>query len=662
MWLYGEARREGETKMATTKLKKIFKKPLIFLAVAGMVATSLIGSLTTFINKANAASITSAPNATTIKPGMMADAKYNFIAQWNGSGKSTVSVFGASNNYDASAMIDYYNGKVSSNAASLKSVKTGFVPTASLKGKAGFTFTNVGYVGTQNVDLRATMMDYTLASDMGSYKPNIGVKPNEIGFFESALLNTKWKYEIVKHGTTTPVRTSGFYTFNDLDAGQYITFDKDTVDGLQTIYVPTSTIPTGKYMGGKDTNWISYSKGSNGSEKFYTNVPVITKGANTTQANSSSDMDKYAMFTATYNSLSAVTFTYGELHNNSDGTAANKAVNHAVWYFGYAASKPLPSAPTPPNKLVSDSDQKNVMDNALTSSVEPYTYTIRQLINKEIPENYYSNADFTDNVDSRVKVTGVKVVLAGTSTDITSKYFTNKTSGNDVKLSATAKALKDSTFYGKNYDVQISVKPIGGNTTKLDIPNTGSWNINNQPVTTNKVITHIPPKVDTGVKKFVSTDDKTWADSATIDDLTKDYFYKSEVTVGDHNGSDTVSSVAVEEDFENLQTYSNLKVTDSTGKDITADGNVTKTTSGKTTKIIWTAKDPTPLVGKKVTMTLNANLKSATTSQLEDYLTGNKIQIPNTTNAVINGTATPSNKTEVTPKIVKDFQAKYLAD
>ncbi|WP_434520335.1 isopeptide-forming domain-containing fimbrial protein [Pediococcus sp. M21F004] len=643
-----------------SKFKSFLKRPLVLLAVVAMVASSLVGSLAAFTNKASAASITTAPNATTIKSGMMADAKYNFIAQWNGSGKSTVSVFGTPNNYDASAMIAHYNGKVSSNATSLKSVKTGFVPKASLKGKAGFTFSNVGYVGTQNVDLRATMMNYTLASDMGSYKPNIGVKPNEIGFFESALLNTKWKYEIVKHGTTTSVTTSGFYTFNDLDAGQYITFDKATVAGLQNIYVPTATIPTGKYMGGKNTNWISYSKGTDGSEKFYTNVPVITSGANTTQANSSSDMDKYAMFTATYNSLSAVTFTYGELHNNKDGSAANKAVNHAVWYFGYAASKPLPSAPTPPKKLVSDSDQKNVTDNTLTSSVEPYTYTIRQLINKEISENYYSNADFTDNVDSRVKVTGVKVVLAGTSTDVTSKYFTNKTSGNNVKLSATAAALKDSTFYGKNYDVQISVKPNGGNTTKLDIPNTGSWNINKQPVTSNKVITHIPPKVDTGITKTVSTDNETWGNTATIDDLTKDYFYKSEVTVGDHNGSDVVSSVAVRENFENLQSYSNLKVSDSTGTDITANGTVTKSTSGKTTQITWTAKNPATLVGKKVIMTVNANLKSATTSQLEDYMTSGKIQIPNTTDAVINGTATPSNKTEVTPKLIKDFQAKYL--
>lgn len=640
-----------------SKLTGFLKKPLVLLTVIALVTSSLVGSLAAFTNKARAASITTAPNATTIKPGMMADAKYNFIAQWNGAGKSTAKIFGAKkmavSAYDGA--LAYMNKWGSTeNAEELKRFPNGMVLSTGLKGKAGWTVSNVGYVGSQKVDLRETMMDYKMATEMGKVKPILAVSDNGIGFQASGILDVKMKLEVVKSGTMTPVKTSGFYTFNDIDNGQWISLASSTVSNIAKIYVPTSKEPNGK-----NGNWLSYTKGSDGSEKFSSKGSAL--GASNGDSTLSSNSDKFAEFTVLYNSQSATEFTYGQARPTADGKSTDtRAQSNLLWYFGYSAAKPLPSAPTPPTKSVSDSDQNNVTDNTLSSSVEPYTYSVKQFINKEIPENYYSNADFTDNVDSRVKVTGVKVVLAGTSTDVTTKYFTNKTSGNNVKLSATATALKDSTFYGKNYDVQTSVKPNGGNTTKLDIPNTGSWNINKQPVTSNKVITHIPPKVDTGVTKTVSTDNETWGNTAIIADLTKDYFYKSEVTVGDHNGSDVVSSVAVRENFENLQSYSNLKVSDSTGADITANGTVTKSTSGKTTQITWTAKNPTTLVGKKVTMTMNANLKSATTSQLVDYMKDGKIQIPNTTAVVINGTAIPSNKTEVSTKTVKDFQAKYL--
>lgn len=639
--------------------KKIIEKPLTIFATGMIVVSSLLGSLAVGTNKVNAASITTAPNATTIKPGMMADAKYNFIAQWNGAGKSTAKIFGTSkmsiSAYDgALAYMDKWGSK--ENAEELKRFPNGMVLSTGIKGKAGWTVSNVGYVGTQKVDLRETVMDYKLATDMGKVKPILAVSDKGIGFQASGILDVKMKLEVVKSGTKTPVKTSGFYTFNDIDNGQWISLASSTVANIAKIYVPTSKEPNGK-----TGNWLSYTKGSDGSEKF--SSKGLALGAKNSASTLSLNSDKFAEFTVLYNSQSATEFTYGQARPTADGKSTDtRAQSSLLWYFGYSAAKPLPSAPTAPKKLVSDSDQKNVTDNTLKSSVEPYTYTVRQYINKEISENYYKNADFTDNVDSRVKVTGVKVVLSGTSTDVTSKYFSDKTSGNNVKLSATAAALKESSFYGKNYDVQISVKPNGGNTTTLEIPNTGTWNINGKPVTSNKVITHIPPKIDTEVKKSVSTDDKNWSTSATINDPNKDYYYKSEVTVGDHNGSNEVTSVAVRENFENLQNYSNLKVIDNTGKDITADGSIVKSNNGKTVQITWTAKNPSTLIGKKVTMTMNANLGSATTSQLGDYLTGDKIQIPNTTDAVINGSATPSNKTEVTPKIIKDFQAKYIAD
>ncbi|EHQ8834392.1 isopeptide-forming domain-containing fimbrial protein [Enterococcus faecalis] len=574
----------------------------------------------TFFQRAKSNSILDAPKASLVKPGDEASSKYSFIAKFI-KGVTTVETGG-----------DGWTNDVYVNMPPKKwDGKIGLDTTKAKKGQSWIRYNNVGTADDGTViDLKITIQDWKpfISTINGTSVTNNMIAFNNvssIGVYQSAFDYVKYTWQYMEHGTDKEKVVSGYFTYDDIDNLQGITFGKETYNRIDSLYVPT------------DQSIIKYKEEKDGGITFFDGADQPLDDY----------LDPRGVFTFLYSDSSSFDFTYSEdfaTREKNSGRPIPPNNNNQYAYFGYSAKKILPTAPLIPTKTVTDSDETTVKENTLTGLGETYTYTITHKVPDEIADFYYSNYEMQDELIPELeRVSDVKVTDEA-GKDVTDK-FEAKHEGNLVKMVAKADVLKTADFYNHEYKFNFQTKIREGASLdkylvdgKLQIPNKAKMIQNNKEVPTDETHTTVTPTDPSIAKKILEGDKEVDLTSVKVGD---EVTFKLDVQVP--NTKD-VTSLVIQDDLEDvLEANKEVKVTLSDGTDITDQGKIS--VDEKTQKVMWTANEPNKLKEKQLFVYIKGKLKDADFSQYVDD-EGN-IMIPNVAQLVINEEALDSNKVQV---------------
>ena len=328
------------------------------------------------------------------------------------------------------------------------------------------------------------------------------------------------------------------------------------------------------------------------------------------------------------------------------------------------------------SKTVSDIDQKNVVDNSLSLKERSYDYNIS---GKVTTGSAFTSLVFNDNLpdsDTIDSTDNIKI-LNSAKKDVTS-YFDLSLKNNN-QITATLKKDYFNSDDVKNTTLNVSLTNV--KTTKdwgeATLINKATWTSNGSLTqTTNEVTTHVPtaPKatksvsVDTGTtkdtdKKYVAADSEETA--AQMTSRNQDYTWKNDFTLSNRTNFTNIELV---DNFENIQALdtSKIHVYDTSGNDVTKDGNITTTNSNGKVVVNWKATSDyintvNSAFGRssnqapKFTMYITTNISNATKAQQNNYYNASlgKTIIPNVSSLIEqdnSGTVTTdTNKSHVTP-------------
>lgn len=493
--------------MKHPKLRRFAVACAAFLGAIG------IASSTVYAAKEITGTIVKDKHASVPKKGETADGKYSVIAKTTD--KTKVTLVGVA---PKSAMITPGNqpswlpGKSNNNAG-----YTGLNTKASeaWKGKIGALYTNVANSNGRSLDLLITLTDWNNAVDTASFRRyGIGMYITPIkGYKETTKVQMTFTYLDSK--THQPVRVGGYYTFDDIDYAQSLTFDDAFFKHVDKMYV------------GTDKTNLSYVKNKDGSHTIYD------------QPSKKSESGPEANITMLYNDSSDMSFVFyggaGE-HRNLDnglqtfsgmlskikpqitvdqlksGLPIEKVPVKNMWtkttsFFSYIAKKPLPTTTPEPSKVVSDSDEQDVTKNTLTGLDEAYTYDVVSNVPDEDPAFYHKSYTFTDTLNDVLASAADIQILDENGKDVKNR-FTNKSHGQVFQFDATAAALKDKAFYGHDYTFRMKVKikpdanlaPITKNGI-VTIPNQAAVAIDNVSKQTKVVTTTVALNGGISIKK-----------------------------------------------------------------------------------------------------------------------------------------------------------------
>lgn len=589
----------------------------------------------TFFQRTQSNSILNAPKASLVKPGDEVSAKYSFIAKFI-KGVTTVSTGGEgwTNDVYVNMPPQKWDGKI------------GLDTTKAKKGQSWIRYNNVGTADDGTViDLKITIQDWKpfISTINGTSVTNNMIAFNNvssIGVYQSAFDYVKYTWQYMEHGTDKEKVVSGYFTYDDIDNLQGITFGKETYNRIDSLYVPT------------DQSIIKYKEEKDGGITFFDGADQPLDDY----------LDPRGVFTFLYSDSSSFDFTYSEdfaTREKNSGRPIPPNNNNQYAYFGYSAKKILPTAPLIPTKTVTDSDETTVKENTLTGLGETYTYTITHKVPDEIADFYYSNYEMQDELIPELeRVSDVKVTDEA-GKDVTDK-FEAKHEGNLVKMVAKADVLKTADFYNHEYKFNFQTKIREGASLdkylvdgKLQIPNKAKMIQNNKEVPTDETHTTVTPTDPSIAKKILEGDKEVDLTSVKVGD---EVTFKLDVQVP--NTKD-VTSLVIQDDLEDvLEANKEVKVTLSDGTDITDQGKIS--VDEKTQKVMWTANEPNKLKEKQLFVYIKGKLKDADFSQYVDD-EGN-IMIPNVAQLVINNEPTDSNKVNVETPDIDQTPVKSVLD
>ena len=589
----------------------------------------------TFFQRTQSNSILNAPKASLVKQGDEVSAKYSFIAKFI-KGVTTVSTGGEgwTNDVYVNMPPQKWDGKI------------GLDTTKAKKGQSWIRYNNVGTADDGTViDLKITIQDWkpfiSTINDTNCTNNMIAFNNvSSIGTYQSAFDYVKYTWTYMEHGTENEKVVSGYFTYDDIDNLQGITFGKETYDRIDSLYVPT------------DQSIIKYKEEKDGGITFFDGADQPLDDY----------LDPRGIFTFLYSDSSSFDFTYSEdfaTREQNSGRPIPPNNNNQYAYFGYSAKKILPTAPLIPTKTVTDSDETNVDKNTLTGLGEAYTYTITHKVPDEIADFYYSNYEMQDELIPELeRVSDVKVIDEA-GNDVTGK-FEAKHEGNLVKMVAKADVLKQADFYNHEYKFEFQTKIREGASLdsylvdgQLQLPNKAKVIQNNREVATDETHTIVTPKEPSIAKKILEGDKEVDLTSVKVGD---EVTFKLDVQVP--NTKD-MTSLVIQDDLEDvLEANKEVKVTLSDGTDITDQGKIS--VDEKTQKVTWTANEPNKLKEKQLFVYIKGKLKDADFSQ---YVTDTgKILIPNVAQLVINNEPTDSNKVNVETPDIDQTPVKSVLD
>lgn len=559
--------------------------------------------------------------------------------------------------------------------------------TIAAKGRMGVYYENTGMYQGHQVDTKVTILDWDVPNGGGNFqgKPGnqhrIGIGTtffglDEPGGYPSTV--TRLRIDNIDHQTGEPVKVKGYYSFMDIDGGQAIGIDSQTMKKISTVYYTP------------DTHMVY--KPAQGDYSVIAGYDSVTRN------------DNYGGVSFAYDDTSSLTFDWystgidikhgdpldlgpkknqqaaneiaPKLSSNYDASAGKDVAEisgsvpfssfHGSW-IEYGAQAILPHKPDKPHKYVSDSDEgtdnpskiglinKSVDHNTLKNRYESYHYQITHSVPEEKSEFYYKSYEITDKLDKILESpTNIKV-YDEQNQDVTYRFTVN-VDNNELKVIAKPSTLTQSDFYGNNYKVTFDtkVKPGVSLANHVDPEHKDQALIKNKPTVTvdddsvdgNTTKTNIPFVPD-NTDKRVSTDGN--GDTTKLDvDFGKEYKYRVDADVPDNVN---VTSLELTDQLEKVQDIKDVKVydyddKDSNGKprDITDQGKLTTDDN----LVDWKANTPSKWHGKHIKMFITATVRN--TPDLLKYLDkDNTIKIPNEAHFKFNDKDKVTNKTEVTP-------------
>ncbi|RAK47652.1 hypothetical protein BHX94_12400 (plasmid) [Macrococcoides bohemicum] len=573
--------------------------------------------------------ILDAPNASLPTATDKAGAKYEFIAQFNPE-LTKVEEFGGK--WEAFTI----NGNDSKYTTIIN-------PTDTQKGNIGVKYTNVGIFNGKQIDLKITITDWkhSYANDTG----RISFGNNEIAFLHRGYENVDYKLQYLDHETQQPVKVDGFMTVKDIDENQKLTFDSQTMQSIDQIYVPT-----------KDTK-VLYKANSDGSADFYSEL--YGNDGDTWHFDPKDPNELRGDFTFMYSGTDTLNISWGWQYTDEEKKAnAEKTPDIKDWaedsylgaYLNYSALKPVATEILKPTKLVSDADEKQKNSTTLNAMNESLIYEVTHTVPLETEEFYYESYEIKDTLNNVLQLNGDVKVVNELNKDVTSQ-FTITTSGQNINAEAKGDFVLSDAFYNHTYKLVIPAKVKAGadlSTILKDgvytVPNTAKVTVDGKDVSSNAVDSKLTPTKNLIDKGIVSGD--KLVDSMNVKRNTE-YKYNVDLTV---SNDPMIKSLALKDDLVDELDYVSAKVLDSTGKDITAEG--TLTTDATTELVTWTAKDPSKYIGKKLKLEITSKVKAGADLSKYKQADGTFV-LPNTASAIING-GTPINSDTVKVIVPQD--------
>ncbi|TDM15137.1 SdrD B-like domain-containing protein, partial [Macrococcoides canis] len=575
-------------------------------------------------------SILDAPNAVLPTSTDKADSKYEFIAQYN----------------PELTKVETYGGtweQIQVGKGASDKYTTIVSPTDAQKGKIGVTYTNVGIYTGKQVDLKITVTDWKnlYANDAG----RISFGNEEISFVHRGYENVDYTLQYLDHETGQPLKVDGFMTVKDIDENQKLTFDSQTMNSIDQIYVPT-----------KDTK-VSYQENSDGSASFYSELNGDNGNAWSFDPNDPTE--QRGDFTFMYSGTDKLNFTWGWQYTEEQLLSnAEKTPDVTKWetdgylgaYLNYSALKPVATEILKPTKLVSDANEKQKNSTTLNAMNESLIYEVTHTVPLETEEFYYESYEITDTLNNVLALNGDVKVVDETNKDVTAN-FNITTTGQTINAEAKGDFVLSDAFYNHTYKLIIpaKVKPGADVSTILKdgvytVPNTAKVTVDGTDVNSNSVVSKLTP-TKTLLDKGIVSGDKL-VDSMNVK-RNIEYKYNVDLTV---SNDPMMKSLILKDDLVDELDFVSAKVFDSTGKDITAEGTLSV---DETKEIVtWTAKDATKYIGKKVKLEITTKVKSG--ADLSKYKQGDgTFVLPNTANVVING-GTPLNSDTVKVIVPQD--------
>lgn len=502
-------------------------------------------------------------------------------------------------------------------------------PSKDLKGKFGVIYTNIGNYKGKPLDLKITINDWNKYNNPDK-RANITYGKDSISHMQSGFNWVDQTWEYIDHETQQPVKVSGSYmTFSDLDALQYIQFDKETTKKIDKLYVSKDTWVDGQYKDG-----------------------VLKIGEINNKESTSND--KFAMVTGLF-SGGKMHFKWGK---DNTGVDKNLDKKSGTEFFSFDDKKPVKTEILKPAKTVSDLNEKLKQENQLTTLDETVNYEITHTVPNEYQEFFYKSYSITDNVIKDLNVGKEVKIVDENDKDVSSK-FENLSKDNHIEFKAKIDELKKSDFYGHTYKVMIpatlkSDVDLSKLTDKdgfITFDNTANVEKDGKELPTNKVKTKIK-RVKTDLHKFIL--DKNGKDvKESKFNIGENYKYKITGTVGNDK---EINDFAIIDDGENVLDFHSAKILDEKGKDITKEGILTL--DKKESIIKWIPKDIKSVVGKTFNLEIDASIKANT--KLKDYIKGNEYHIPNTAQFIINKKTIPTDKVVVKTPKVENHIKKYI--
>ncbi len=252
----------------------------------------------------------------------------------------------------------------------------------------------------------------------------------------------KFKYTFLYNGTNTKAPFTGFATFQDIDQNQYVAI----TDG-------TECISKASYIGGSDGNTWCEPDG-------WTYKAIKDQ-------NASSDMGKDT-FNKTCISLYVKDMTDMSIKYGWTGHTAIAYFDLAPWAMNSFEDNANPDVP---KKLIQSGS--SWISNEKTSAVayklgDTYSYRYEDTTPTyatDILSNLWNGQNKTaissyvweDTLDSGLSYVAGSLQVNVGGEDFTSE-FSDSSSGQNIKFSATSKALANTSFYGKKVTVTFKVK------------------------------------------------------------------------------------------------------------------------------------------------------------------------------------------------------------
>ena len=474
-----------------------------------------------------------------------------------------------------------------------------FTFTPNLSDRIIVKYIGAGEVNGQKIDIVVTNSDFI--QDSSGNAPSLEIAKQLFnGYVYSGIQQYTQQWDIYLSGTSTPVDVgnNSYVTFNSLNNMEYVGpisgFSGGALLTDDTNVMFTQTTITG----------VDAYRGMNSNFTDSVGTPTFTRNSAQLQLQSSS-----------FKTYVGSDWLYSGVWNSPSSGTINM---------------PNPILPT---KNVSDSNEKNVELNSLSTIHESFSYELVQqthdLGNQLL--TFYNDFSYTDQIDSvlniesnNVKVEYAKVNSPNSRIDVTNQFnitYSNNAENrpNNILVSANKTMLENNDFYGSfiyvTIPVKVNIQYFADNIDKYKdgILNDATVFINSHDNFTNSVTT-IP---------FIDGQEitKTVEGEASKELINRDDLFTWEVKAG--FGVDVIdwTKVEITDQINDLLDIKDIRIVDENDTDVTSKGTLDTTNNLVTFTLNQENGSFTYLAGHTYTLYIDSQIKSsATPEELSPYI------------------------------------------